>query len=257
MQLALGRFSERLGWALATNQLRPEDAPTLCLQDLYLVTAILDGDRAALEIFERTVLPAAAEAARGVVPASSLDEVRQLLRLRLFSPGAESTSELAAYSGRGSLKTWLRVVALRLALNQRRDREREELRPNDGLPELPGEDLELAVLKARHRGDFQAAFAEAIASLTPRDRNLLRLRFLENKPIELIADHYGVHRVSCARWLGRVRDAVFERTRAALRRRFSLGDSEVESLIRWASSQLEVSLGHALGRRLETQPDER
>ena len=119
--------------------------------DLYLCCGCALGDPRALRAFEDHLLPEAAAAlARAAVAAELRDEVLQQLRMRLFIPDAEGKARILGYSGKGALKSWLRVAVVRIALNlQKSQRRYVPLEPDDellqALPSAP--DPEFLFLK--------------------------------------------------------------------------------------------------------------
>jgi hypothetical protein len=54
-------------------------------------------------------------------------------------------------------------------------------------------DVELSLIKAQYREAFVAGFTQAIAAMTRRDRNLMRLHF-RRRHARSAAQMYGVHR---------------------------------------------------------------
>jgi RNA polymerase sigma-70 factor, ECF subfamily len=173
------------------------------------------------------------------------DEVRQRLRERLFVGEAGEAARLASYSGRGPLGTWVRVAAIRLALNLRRSDREASLQPGDE-PMIAG-DPELLLLRHRHRADFNAAFALAVAALTVEQRQLLRLHFLDAVSLGEIAALHHVDKSTISRRLQVARDELLVETERCLRDRLRLGDGEAGSLIRLLRSQFgDVSVARLL-----------
>ena len=214
--------------------------------DLYLACACASGDNAALAAFERAYFPEIDHAmrrhgGRGVPP---IDEVRQLVRTKLFVAGPGSRPKIADYSGRGDLRSWFRVAVSRVILNL-------STRPS---PEVPVEDDLLAGLlggsdtpelehaRLAYRAEFRAALDEAFAALTDRDRALLRYAFYENLTVEAIGALHGVHKTTAARWVVRAHRTLFERVRASLMERLRIGETELASVLRAFGSRLELSL---------------
>src|SRR5262249_4148461 len=105
---------------------------------------------------------------------------------------------------------------------------------------------ELEYIKAEHRGEFTSAFREALASLSPRDRNLLRLHFVEGMPPEHIGALYRVHRTTVMRWLQAAQVAVLAETKRMLMERLHLSPSECDSLLQILRSRLQVTLSSFL-----------
>src|SRR5262249_30744882 len=86
--------------------------------DLYLAYACSIGNKSALAAFEKTFMPAVSDfVARRHAGRAFADEVRQVLRQRLFVGHAGSPPKIATYTGAGPLGAWLRVTAVRTAQN--------------------------------------------------------------------------------------------------------------------------------------------
>src|SRR5262249_46804856 len=85
--------------------------------DLYLVIAVLEGADRALPILDERLARAAGVVARIDGAPAFVDEVRQELRVKLLA-GPEP--RLRSYAGIGALFEWLRVAALRTAINLKR-----------------------------------------------------------------------------------------------------------------------------------------
>ena len=217
--------------------------------DLYLACACDSGDPHGLRVFEEEILPQAGSALRRLDPSPAFaDEVRQLLRQKLFVTDGSSLPKIADYAGRGPLTTWVRVSAVRTALNLRGSGRREQPMTASQVAALapPVDDPALKYLKAQFADEFEAALARACASLTDRDRTILRLRFVDDLGIDQIGGLYGVHRATVARWIARIRDELFAATRTDLVARLKLSDSDFESLLGLARSQLDLSLSAVL-----------
>jgi RNA polymerase sigma-70 factor (ECF subfamily) len=241
VELAEARYAEfvreRLGAAL------PE-APIAA--DLFLACACIDGDRRALEAFDAGYLALVPQfVARLEASAAGIDELRQRLREKLFVGVAGGPPKIAEYTGRGRLQSWLRVVAIRSALNEKASHKPES--PASDLDErLATADPELDYLRQRYRGEFRDAFAAAFAKLEPRDRTMLRLHLVDGLGIDRLAPMYGVHRATAARWLASVRESLFVGTRDALRARLGVSATEFASLVRLVRSELDLSIRRLL-----------
>lgn len=214
--------------------------------DLALAWTAGDGDRGAIAQLEALGFAQLENALRRLGDASFQDEVRQLLRLRLFAP--EGRSILWDYDGQGDLVSWLRVVAVRIGLDLRRKTWREmPLEPASGVEraaQVAGSDPELQHLRARHGPDFQNAFSHALGALRPEDRNLLRLYYVDRLTIDELGALFGIHRVSAARRVTKVRELVVTATKEHLLQSLHLTPSELESLL--AALDVDVSLAGAL-----------
>lgn len=226
----------------------------LHLGDLYLACACAQGVPAALAAFEARLLPEVDVAlGRMKLPPATVDEVRQQLRQKMLVSTPEAPARLAAYPGTGPLVGWVRAAALWLALDQLRRGAGDAHADDTALPFLvePGDDPELAYLKTTYRAEFNAAFAQALTSLAPRQRNVLRLKYLDGLSIDQLGALYGVHRATAARWALSAQEALLAETRRLLTERLRLTHSQLDSVLRLISSQIDVNLSRLLRSRLD------
>jgi RNA polymerase sigma-70 factor (ECF subfamily) len=106
----------------------------------------------------------------------------------------------------------------------------------------PQEEPWLAQLKQGYAKEFKEAFDQAMCGLEPRERNLLRQNVIDGLSIDEIGSLYGVHRATAARWLAKIRMALLEQTRRGLMQRLRVDETELDSMMRLARSQLHVSI---------------
>ncbi len=207
------------------------DGAALHVEDLYLACACSDGDARALAIFDARHLASVPRYLRRLDRSPAFaDDVRQRLREHLFFGSDGEHPRIASYSGRGPLDTWVKIAAIRLALNIKRDGHELDL----GRADEPHVSVspELQLLRRRHRADLQAAFADAVAALSSDERELLRLHFLEALPLGRIAALQGVDKSTVWRRLQLARATLFAETSAGLRDRLRIASDEAPSLIR-------------------------
>jgi RNA polymerase sigma-70 factor (ECF subfamily) len=215
--------------------------------DLYLACACARRDPRAIAAFEARYFPEIDRAlARMKLAPPAADDVKGALRERLLFPREGERSPLASYSGRGSLGAWLRLVTVRAALKALRTSKDAAGDPEDIDVAVPGGDPELAYLKAAFAAEFKATLAQAIEALSVRERNLLRQSILDGLTIDQLGTLYRVHRATAARWIADVRTKVLDEVRARLMTRLKLDADELESVMRLARSQLDVSVHRLL-----------
>lgn len=215
--------------------------------DLYLACACARGEARALAAFERLLAEAAAHLG---ADAALADEVRQLLRHRLFVGDDGVPPKIATYGGRGPLAGWLRIAATRAAIDlRRRAQAADPVRAAP--PELPAGDgdPELAFLKTHYRRELADAMRETLASLSDRESNVLWLHYYERLGSEAIAASYRVSARTVQRWLDDARARILAGTHARLAERLRLEPSEVRALVALAQSQLDVSIHRLLKPR--------
>ncbi|HYI00355.1 sigma-70 family RNA polymerase sigma factor, partial [Hyalangium sp.] len=180
--------------------------------------------------------------------ATRVGELRQGLRQRLLLAEGSALPKIATFTGRGALAQWTRAVATRLAMDLRR-----EASGNIPLEEAPeeaeavvGHDPEFSFIRARYLDDFRQAFREALAALTPKERNLLRLHYVDNLSVDSVGTMYQTSRSTAARWIAQSREQLLERTRALLAQRLKLSPHELDSMLGLLRSHLDVSLNRLL-----------
>lgn len=236
------------GAALALHSSPGSPAADVYAADLLVALGCLRGDPAALAVFEAEYVADARRAlGRLRLDPSIVEELLQHVRTKVLV-GTGSGPRLATYSGRGPLAGWVRAIAVHEAMSARRAQVRRG--PHDGpsaIERMPlGTEPELAQLRAMYAAPFKAAFAEVLAGLAPRDRNVLRLVYVESLTADQVGLAYGVHRVSVARWLQQIRATLFSRTKKLLSERLRLSPAEFESVTRMCLSQIDVSLDRLL-----------
>src|SRR5439155_126690 len=159
--------------------------------------------------------------------------VRQVLRAKLFTAAGGGPGKISEYGGKGPLGAWVRVVAVRAALNLK-PRSREVLgfaQDFAGEALVARSDPELRYMKGRYRAELQNAFEEALTALPARNRTVLRLHYVDGLTLDRIAPLYRVTRSTVHRWITEAREQVFEDTRQRLRQALRVSPVELESLV--------------------------
>jgi RNA polymerase sigma-70 factor (ECF subfamily) len=217
--------------------------------DLYLAYACASGDSRAIATLERRHFD---EVDRVVAvmraPEGTADEVKQILRMRFFVADGPRPAAIAEFGGRGDLRGWVRVSAVREVLRLFKRSRRSVALDEVMLGELaPPGDAETDLAKQRVRADVGAALRQALAGLPVRERMLLRYQLVDGLGITAIGSIYHVHRATVARWLAKVRDDLLAETQRLLADRLQLRPDELDSILRFARSQLDISLVSVLG----------
>ena len=219
--------------------------------DLYLACACGQGNVPALAAFDRTLLARVpVYIGRLSAPPALVDEVKQTLREKLLVSLPGASPKITEYSGVGTLDGWLRIAALRTALNLRRgpdERAAEQQHDEDLVAAVPVDrDAELSYLKQRYQRDFTDALRTAFLGLPREQRHALRLHFAGGQTGEQIATLLKVNRATVVRWLSSARTALFHDMRRLLRDRLRLTPAELDSLTELVRSQLDVNLSGLL-----------
>lgn len=216
--------------------------------DLYLAWWCTTGDPASIAAFEarydlelRTVTARFRELAE--------DELRQLLRIKLFVGSPEVAPKILDYTGRGALGAWLRVTAVRSCVDVVRSTRRTRYEKELDEGELLGVDVaspERGAISSQLATAIKQAFAAAVAKLSPRQRVFLRHAYVDRHTLDQIATMYSVHRATVARTLASARDQLISDTRAAVAASAGVSEDELATLIRALDSRLELSLSRVL-----------
>jgi len=211
--------------------------------DVFLAIALAAGDPAAVRTFEEQFVPQMDHALRRLrLARAAADEVKQVVRFDLLV--GDGAPKIADYAGRGELAAWLRVTATRRALTMLRRAGREESLDQILLDHWPdaSPSPEGKHLRSKYTAELKRAIHEAFAALELRQRNLLRQHVIDELTIDDLARLYRVHRATCARWLAEARDDLGKSTRKRLIAALGLKFQEVESLLRFLDSDIELSI---------------
>jgi RNA polymerase sigma-70 factor (ECF subfamily) len=216
--------------------------------DLYLAAAVLSGDRAAQAEVERLVRAQAQAAAARLDPGPAFAaEVTQEVLERLLLPREDAPPRLADYAGQGPLPAFLRVMAMRTALNLRGSGARTASVDEAALAALgDAADVEARYLRAQYQEAFREALHTAFAGLDRELRQVVRMHYGGGLSGQAIARLLGVDRSTVVRRLASARAALFSETRRLLQERLRLPQAELDSLIAVLRSQIELSLSTIL-----------
>ena len=213
----------------------------LHIEDLYLACACGHGDVPAIAALDDRIVAAVRTAiARQRASAELGDEVAQRLRDRLLVGDARRGPRIAEYAGRGPLDAWLRVAAVRQALNLHRDRRTAERRVAEH-PAPPPLDPDLEVLHRQVRQPFRAALHDAFRALGGEHRLVLRLHFKDGVNLDGIAARIGTSRATAGRRLQAAREQLREQTIRLLGERLAVESTDIEGMLSALSGEIDIS----------------
>src|SRR5262249_47196989 len=161
-------------------------------------------------------------------------------------PGKEP--KIAEYTGLGALGGWVRVAALRIALNLRRGAQRAAAAGRASVEGAlgPGLSPELAYFHEHYREAVARPPRAALSALSDRARTLLRLYHVDGLSLDAMAALYRVHLSTVSRWLTVARENVADATTRHLQGRLGINRSEVDSIAALVLGQIDVSLTRLL-----------
>ena len=242
-------FAAHLGRCLSRSEDPSPVLEELMLGDLYLACACLQAVEGSVAAFDERC-DSAIRAALASLPQSAVDrdEIRQQLGVQVLIGSDDAPARLNSYRGAGPLARWAAVAAQRLAVSALRSAQTEAHARERSAVEaaVDWKDPAVLLLKERYRGDFQRALEEAMAIVSDRDRLLLRMHLVNGLPTRSLAKMYNVDHSTVARWLQDAREAISDEIQRLLRRRLRLTASEVKSLARLMTSQLDLTISRFL-----------
>jgi RNA polymerase sigma-70 factor (ECF subfamily) len=218
--------------------------------DLYLACACSLGVPAAQEALDRVIMADVPKAIRRVsAEPDFVADVAADLRLALLAGTDGKPSLLERYQGKGPLRSYVMVLAMRRSIDRKRRQKEVVTEPAD-LADLAAANPSVIHVGSSELSEaFVAALKEKLSALPSRDRNVLRLHIVDGIPAEAIGRMYGVHRATATRWIADVKRAVFDETRDELQRQFNVSPGTFESFARDAAFGLDAKLSTFLGGR--------
>ncbi|MEO8178033.1 MAG: sigma-70 family RNA polymerase sigma factor [Deltaproteobacteria bacterium] len=244
---------ERLGY--------PEGTLTHAAE-LYLCAACALADRAGLDSFEKLYVPALCDVLRLVIrQAHAVEDVLQDVRSRLF---VGRSPKITTYRGQGSLRGWLRSIAMHAAHDYLRAVRRRRAR----MQKLADSQVEITASNVGSNGCLEErAFASdraylcerawccAVGSLDAMERQLLHHHFVSGLSIDILGQLYSVHRATIARRVRVATSRVQEHVRALLSARYrELNGKDLDAIVLDACAEIDVaqSLGAAASSGTES-----
>lgn len=233
----------------------PTQLASLPAADVYLALGCTLGTPGAAAAFIRAYGPEIDRMLDKARQHADRDERRQIAVAHMLTPGEDAPAKIDGYRGRGSLRSWVRVVAARLAIDMLRRRGAEREIAVDPVVLAQAGDFDVSAVAGgdavRHQSDLQAAVAEAFEQLEPVERRLLRHRFADRMTTEQIAVELAVHRTTVARRVEQARAKLGGLAREALRSRLRVDEATANSLMGLVPGGLEISIHRMLQSRTD------
>jgi RNA polymerase sigma-70 factor (ECF subfamily) len=227
----------------------PEDVARLDAAGLYLACACARGNPSALAELDAHVLAKVPEFLTRIQGSSALpDEVRQILSERLLVGVDGEPPRIATYAGDGPLAAWVRVAAVRTALNVLEKMDERVGHDSRAVANAPATTTpERDVAASRHGAMFREVLEQAVSALPAQQRAALRLHFADGLTGDEIGEKLGISRATVTRWLSTARAFLLRETRRLLTDRLRLTPAEADSFIATARSRMDLSLSVLLG----------
>ncbi len=210
--------------------------------DLLLAYSCVQGDGVAWRYLDAALRHTGASVLRSFrLSHSDQEEIVQGIReCLLLGRGGESPL-LESFRGRGSVRSWLRVIVLRSAIRHTTVQQRTMHLDDAAISHLRMEhtDPELVFMKKHYLEKFTVALRKSLERLSNKNQSVLRHLLVNGLSVEEIA---GVHEVAprtVFRWIAETRTFLLKETRRQIVRDLELGDSDLESVMRLIQSRLQ------------------
>lgn len=228
---------------------------SLNLEDLCLAVACAKGDDAAWTYFFQDYRSYLVNIARAMTQdAGAAEQLADSTFAELYglreSNGAR-VSKFSFYSGRGSLRGWLRAVVFQLSADSHRQSSRfvqtEEPEDMDRLVQnastidrAPAN--ELGFIGERYRTAVKDALGRAISELEPRERLLLAYYYYDELTLREIGRMFEVHEATISRWLTKVQKRIRKLVEKGLARDHGFNRREVSEAIELAAEKMDINV---------------
>lgn len=225
----------------------------LHLAELHLACACVQGLPAAIAVLDGEFLARLPERLRrnARLTAAVIDEVCQMVRVKLLVGTPESGPQIAEYEGRGPLLNWLLVMAARLAerllASDKPSTEDDVIVALDSM-QAPGDDAELELLKRRYGEAYRQAVHDAFSALSTDNRYVLKLYYVKGLSTPKLGELLGVHSSTISRRLESIRQQIFDKAKRLLRERLRISSGEFNSLLSLLRSQLDIAISQIFER---------
>ena len=202
----------------------------LYLRDLYLACACVNRDESAWKAFDLRYRNFVTNLVRFCYrQGTDNEEIADLILVNLFFDDRSGRKRIASYDGRSSLATWLRIIVINRAINERNDR---KVTVDESLADLPDGralvNIESALRAHRYAEMLSASITVALRQLTPAERLLLLWRYDENMPLGEVAKLLGIHQANVTRRLVRLQTRLREMVIQNLATEYQLDSAAIQ-----------------------------
>ena len=232
-----------------------EFSASLNCDDLCLALACAKGDEVAWEDFCRDYRGYMINISRTMTQdAGAAEQLADSTFAELYGlreSAGSRVSKFSFYSGRGSLRGWLRAVVFQLSADHHRQTNRlvqtDEPEDMDRLvragPEPERADpSELEFVRERYSAAVSAALRRAIGELETRERLLLAYYYYDDMTLREIGEVFGVHEATISRWLTKVQKRARKFVEKGLARDHGFNRREVSEAIELAAERMDINV---------------
>lgn len=208
-------------------------AKSLYLRDLYLTCGCVNHGEKAWETFDHRYRRFVTDLVRFCYrQGTDQEEVADVVLVSLCLPDRSGHQRIASYDGRSSLATWLRVIVVNRAINERSER---KTATDDSVTDIADwraiVNIEAAVLAQRYSSALTDSLTQAFQTLTSRERLMLLWRYEDNLQLGEIAKYLGIHQSNVTRQITRLLARMREKVTQILASQHHLSPSAIQECL--------------------------
>lgn len=222
----------------------------LYLPDLYLTCGCVHNSESAWKAFDLRYRRFITNVVRfSYRHGTDNEEVADLVLVSLYFQDRSGRQRIASYDGRSSLATWLRVIVVNRAINERNER---KLKVEECGVDIPDRRAMAYFDSALRAGRYGKALGDsldgALRELSPTERLMLLWRYEENMPLGDMAHILGIHQSNVTRRLVRLQAGLRESVIRILASQHGLSPAAIQECLAdiVENPMVSISLGSLL-----------
>ena len=238
---------------------------SLNCNDLCMAIACANGDDAAWEDFYREYRGFMISIARSVTQdATAAEQLADSTFAELYGlreSGGVRVSKFSFYSGRGSLRGWLRAVVFQLSADIYRKTGRfvqtDEPEDMEHLAAAPATQaaIETDLVGEQYHRAVGSSLRRAIDSLETRERLLLAYYYYDEMTLREIGKLFEVHEATICRWLAKIQKRARKLVEKSLAQDHHFNRTQVKEALQLAAERLDANLGDYLVKSVQSEAD--
>lgn len=225
----------------------------LNVAELLLALACAQGDEQAWRDFMGEYRPflqsLARQIAKNETVAEELVEMAYTQLYGLREVEGKRVSKFAAYSGRGSLKGWLRAVIFQLSVDHHRSQNRfvqpEEEQQLERLSPAVAPTSPESINSSKYQNATEQALKQALKQLDSRLKLVLSYYYYDNWTLKQIGQLFGVHEATASRWLQKAQQDVRQLVEKFLYTEYGFNSYQIKECFAYAA-QGDTDIGSML-----------
>jgi len=160
------------------------------------------------------------------------EDIADSIVVSLYLNDRSGQQRIASYDGRSSLATWLRVIVIHRAINDRNERKIVSDEIDAEVPDGRAlANLESSLRAQRYGNPLSESLSEALAEITEKERLMLLWRYEQNLQLGQIARLMGIHQANVTRQMHRLQSKLRESVVQRLTMQHGMSASAIEECL--------------------------